>query len=272
MRHRFRLHGHFRVCGDFLRRFGLFLGRSRSSGANLFCGGFTLRLPGTAFFFPSALFFQRLVPVIHGFNSCGQIEVLPVLHHNFRRVFRGFDCSHVGHNAVHKRLCLFFQGSYAVAHVDLRPVGQIVHPVNASGLHQLVIIFLNGIRLLGHDTGSNVRNLPFQLCICGLERHRHALAVDFLKLSIRFKDFVLDSNALGLVLLKFLGQLRTGILDTLIGLLGADQREGFSRALLNVSLYAMQPLHNDGQLLQFDDLQCGFICHVASSFYLLKIS
>ena len=208
--------------------------------------------------------------VIHNFNRCGQVEVLPVFHHDLRRTFHSVDCSNIGHDAIHKRLCLFFQSSDAVAHVDFRPVGQVIHPVNTCGRHQLVVILLNSIRLLRHDTGSNVRDFPLQFCVCGLERHRYTLTINLFKLGIRLKDFVLDSNALSFVFLEFLGQLCASILDALISLLCADQRERVSRALLDVSLYAVQPLNDDGQLLQFDNLQCGFLCHVASSFYFPK--
>ena len=208
--------------------------------------------------------------VIHNFNRCGQVEVLPVFHHDLRRTFHSVDCSNIGHDAIHKRLCLFFQSSDAVAHVDFRPVGQVIHPVNTRSRHQLVVILLNSIRLLRHDAGSNVRDFPLQFCVCGLEWHRHTLTINLFKLGIRFKDFVLDSNALGFVFLEFLGQLCASILDALISLLCTDQRERVSRALLDVSLYAVQPLNDDGQLLQFDNLQCGILCHIALSFQFLN--
>ena len=66
------------------------------------------------------------------------------------------------------------------------------------------------------------------------------------------------------------GKLGAGIFDALIGFFGADHRSGFGSAPLNVCLYAVKPLDNDRQLLKFDDLQCGILCHIALSFQFLN--
>lgn len=163
-----------------------------------------------------------------------------------------------------------FQSGQAVTHVDFRAVGQIIQPVNVSGFHQLTVVVHERFRFLSHNSRGHIRDFLLQLGICLLERFRHALPIDLLKGIVGFKDFALDGRALGFVLLEFLVELGAGILDALIGFFGADQRSGFGSAPFNVCLYAVKSLDNDRQLLKFDDLQCGILCHIALSFQFLN--
>ena len=212
------------------------------------------------------------MPVTHSLDGVGQIQIAAVLHHDLGGVVHALNCGHVGHNAVHECLCLLFQRGQAVAHVDFRAVGQIIQPINVGGFHQFAVVVHERFRLLSHNARGHIRDFLLQFGICLLERCRHALPVDLLKGIVGFKDFALDGRALGFVLLEFLGKLGAGIFDALIGFFGADQRGGFGGAPLNVGLYAVKPLDNDRQLLKFNDLQCGILCHIALSFQFLNTS
>ena len=117
------------------------------------------------------------------------------------------------------------------------------------------------------DASLHIGNFLAKRFIGGLVGGRDAFLVDRFKLFVGGHNGLFDGHALGFVALQLLADFGADFLDIGAGFLGHGQGHDGAGPLFDFGFHIPQPLLDDGQLLEVDNLQLfGISVHVVYSF------